>query len=175
MLTSENSHQQSSIKVQLDRLENAGLNLSTESATHLNKLREDILGAVRQLMERNENLEESVNTTAESKEGVWEVRDSLKTLSSMMSAVPRENSILQNLFFPSMNLREETIASAEEGTFKWIFEEEDNPHHGKHSGTDHSDNSSDEEDASSVRALPNPEDEEENNKRGRSIDGSPPD
>src|SRR5579859_1983877 len=128
MLTSQNSHQQSSIKVQLDRLENTGLNLSTESATHLNKLRGDILGAVRQLMERNENLEESVNTTAELKEGVWEVRDSLKTLSSMMSAVPRENSILQNLFFPSMNLREETIASAEEGTFKWIFEEEDNPH-----------------------------------------------
>src|SRR5947207_14462603 len=76
MLTSENSHQQSSIKVQLDRLENARLNLSTESATYLNKLREDILGAVGQLMERNENLEESVNTTAELKKGVWEVRDS---------------------------------------------------------------------------------------------------
>ena len=175
MLTSENSHRQSSIKVQLDRLENTGLNLSTESATHLSKLREDILRAVGQLLQKKENLEESANTTTELKEGMWEVRDSLKTLSSMMSAVPRENSILRNLFFPSMNLREETIASAEEGTFEWIFEEEkDHPRHGKHREKDHSDNSSDEEDTFSARSLPNPEGEEENDKRGRSVDGSPP-
>jgi hypothetical protein len=51
-----------------------------------------------------------------------EVHKSLDALSSMMSAVPRQNIILQNIFFSSMDIREETIANAEDGTFEWIFE-----------------------------------------------------
>ncbi|KAI9767609.1 MAG: hypothetical protein M1839_004466 [Geoglossum umbratile] len=165
------SDQQSSIKVQLDQLGNTGLSLSTESATHLTMLREDILGAVRRLIQGKENLGESANNTVGFKEGMWEIQDPLKALSSMISAVPRENCILQNLLFRSMNLREESIASAEEGTFKWIFEEEkDHPSHGEHTGEDRSDDSSNKEYASSAR-LPNLEGEGENGKRGGNVDG----
>lgn len=174
MLISENSDQQSLIKIQLDRLENTALNLSTESTTHLTKLREDILRDVGQLMQRRENLEDSANAAIKLKEGMRDIRDSLKTLSSMMSTIPRENIILRNLFFASMNLREEAITNAEDGTFEWIFEEEnDHPSYGEYKEKDHSDNSSDDEDVPSATSLPNPKGDEENDIRERSLHGSP--
>lgn len=92
----------------------------------------------------------------------------------MLSTVPNENRILEKLFFPSMNFREETITAAEEGTFTWIFEEEkDNPSYGTHNGSKLPENSGDEEDLRSVKSLLNSESEKEDNERERNVDGSP--
>ncbi|KAH8804493.1 hypothetical protein F5884DRAFT_754102 [Xylogone sp. PMI_703] len=159
------SDQQSSIKAQLNRLEDTGLNLSTESTTQLTKLREDILRAVSQLTQRNENLEET---------GMQEVRDSLKALSSRISAVPKENIILRELLFASIKLREESIELAEEGTFEWIFEEEkEHPRLSERNEKGQPDSSSDEEDTPSARPLPILEGDDES-KKVKYANGSPP-
>jgi len=111
---------------QLNRLEKTQANLSAQNMMRLTRLREDILREVREVMDGSistKNASEQSRITTELQHVRWELRRSLVLLSSMMSSVPKENVILQNLFFPSMNLREEAISGAEEGTFEWIFEE----------------------------------------------------
>jgi hypothetical protein len=106
------------MKAQLDRLESTSRNLSSETATQLAHLRKDIAEDVEQLLEDN---------ALELKDGLQAVQRSLAMLSSKMEAVPRENIILQNLYFSSMNLREEAIHDPEEGMFAWILLEEEEP------------------------------------------------
>jgi hypothetical protein len=96
--------------------------LSRESAVQLTQLRDDILKRVTQLIDKRDNGEEKAETNILLMDGVLEVHKSLEALSSMMAAVPKENIILQSIFFSSMNLREGSMESAKEGTFEWIFE-----------------------------------------------------
>jgi hypothetical protein len=99
------------------------LTLSPESAELLTQVREDILKDVTQLLKKDSQ-GEPAETDSKLGHGILEVQQALKTLSSIMTVVPKENIILQNIFFSSMNLREQTMDSAERGTFNWIFEEE---------------------------------------------------
>lgn len=124
MLICENSDQQGSIKLHLDKLEAQGLSLSSESSAQLTKLRQDILKDVTNLKEKSVNQQKRAEADTVLTNGIFEVQQSLKTLSSMMAAVPKENTILQSVFFPSMNLRENNMESAEDGTFEWIFQED---------------------------------------------------
>ncbi|KFY34676.1 hypothetical protein V494_06557 [Pseudogymnoascus sp. VKM F-4513 (FW-928)] len=130
--------QQGSIILHLDKLGAQGLSLSSESSAQLTKLRQDILKDVTELMEKSVNQQKSAEADTifsfetaaiiEDRvlsEGIFEVQQSLKTLSSMMAAVSKENIILQSVFFSSMNIRENNMESAEDGTFKWIFQEYD--------------------------------------------------
>ncbi len=141
------SDQRSSIRTQLENIQNEGLMLSVESATQLTALRDDLLGAVkaligRQGMEenrvlnpingdqtRNASSAEAVNVPFghldEQIKSLKEVRDSLTALYSMTTSMPRENRILRQLFFPSMYNREDNMQPAGDGTFKWILEEEE--------------------------------------------------
>jgi hypothetical protein len=105
-------------------LESTALNLSSESAAQLARLRQDILEDAKQLLKDNVRTEPTP-ATAEVKDGMWKIRLSLDALSSKMNAVPRESIILQNIFFSSMNLREEAIDEPESGTFKWVFDAEE--------------------------------------------------
>jgi len=115
--------QDKTIKSQLDQLEATVLNLSSESATQLAQLRQDILRDVKQLQQDSAGTD-SIPPTIELKHGIGKVRRSLNALSSKIDAVRRESIILQNVFFSSMNLREEAIKDPESGTFKWMIEEE---------------------------------------------------
>lgn len=87
-----------------------------------------------------EKANESTAAGTELKNGMWAVRRSLEALSLKIEAQCRENVILQNIFFPSMNLREDAIHDPEEGTYKWILEEdnkelkEDKENDGKDNG-----------------------------------------
>jgi hypothetical protein len=145
VLICENSDQQYSIKLQLDRLEAEGLSLSSESAAQLTKIRKDILKDVTQLMEKRGNQEKRAEADTVLMDGIFEVQQSLKALSSIMAAVPKENIILQSIFFSSMNLREESMDSAEDGTFEWIFKEEkERSSHGEDQPNGHPNDVSDE-------------------------------
>lgn len=67
---------------------------------------------------------QSLTTSADKvEEGMQDVSKSLKALSSKMEVVPRENIILQNIFFPSMNMREQSIHDPESGTLRWVLED----------------------------------------------------
>ena len=61
------------------------------------------------------------------RDDMWDLRQSLETLFSRIRTLPRENTTLQNIFFPSMNLREDAISDPEEETFSWMLEEEVEP------------------------------------------------
>jgi hypothetical protein len=119
MLTSILSHQQSSIKRQLDELTQPESTRSNESAAQLAKLRSDILQAVEQL--KNEDIRPA---TAGIEGSISGIRESLEKMSSMISSVPKENIILANLYFASMTTRASEICAAETGTFEWILQEE---------------------------------------------------
>ena len=53
------------------------------------------------------------------------IRFSLSRLQLMMNSISRENRILRRLCFDSMYAREDAIAEAESGTFRWILEDRD--------------------------------------------------
>lgn len=119
--------------------------MCSESAAQLSKLREDILKGVTQLMEKGSNQESRTEADAVLVDSMVEVKQSLKALSSMMAAVPKENIILQSIFFSSMNHREESMESASDGTFDWIFEEKrQRPSDDEDNSDDHSDDVNDE-------------------------------
>ena len=120
----QDSDQQCSIKVQLDRIEAEGLSFSNESANQLKTLREDILRSVTQLVERTGDKEAHVDLAKPPIERDMDVQEFLSALSTMMVNVPKENAILQSIFFSTMKLRETSMDSAEAGTFEWMFEEE---------------------------------------------------
>jgi len=124
VLICKHSDQQCSIKLQLDRLENKELSLSAESAALLSTLREGVLKAVTQLVDKGNQDKLAETHPNEVRDGMLKVQQLLQTLSSTMTAIPKENIILQHIFFSSMNSREQNMDSAEEGTFAWIFEEE---------------------------------------------------
>lgn len=155
MLICENSDQQGSIKLHLDKLEKQGLSLSSESSAQLTKLRQDILKDVTELMEKSVNQQERADADTTLINGIFEVQQSLKTLSSMMASVSKENTILQSVFFSSMNLRENNMESAEDGTFEWIFQEfdEDDEDDDDEDNKDN-DDEDDEDDENEPRGLP---------------------
>lgn len=131
--------QQCSIKIQLDQLEDTALSKSTASAALLTKLREDILKDVSQLLENNKQ-DQPITIEDKVRDDNWEVQKSLKTLCSMMVTVPKENAILQSIFFNSMNDREQNMDRAMDGTFDWIFQEECTPCSQVKDGSEHSNN-----------------------------------
>ena len=151
-------------------------NYSTESRAELGKLRGEIAKSIKKATQNGETIEELADGTAKLNENLREVRGSLEKLSSMITAIPREHAILKGLCFNSIDFREETIASAEEGTFDWIYNEEvddemvddkeadDEQEGGAPDKTNHPHNS-DEDSTTSTGAISNPrEDETSDNK-----------
>jgi len=99
------------------------LNLSTESAALLTEVRESILKEVAELRKKDEEIEPT-ETDSEIKNDILELHQSLGRLSSIITTVPRENIILQSIQFSSMKARVESMESAADGTFNWMFEDE---------------------------------------------------
>lgn len=127
LITGNNSEQQSSIKIQLDKIYKQGLHLSAESAKQFALLREELMQAMKNSLERsNENVETTCNEEAEQAKSLAEIYCGLSKLQSMAKSMSQENRILGRLYFEAMYAREDTIADAEDGTFEWILEGSDN-------------------------------------------------
>ena len=109
------------MKLQLDKLENASLNLSSESASRAKALREQIFQDIKHLLDSRAP---SNDTATGSRDHLLDLERGLQDLSSLITTVPRENIILEKLYYDSLDLRERTIVNAENGTFEWLFEEE---------------------------------------------------
>ncbi|KAH7351368.1 hypothetical protein BKA65DRAFT_500262 [Rhexocercosporidium sp. MPI-PUGE-AT-0058] len=113
--------QNHSLKMQLDKLENASLTLSSESASRAKALREHIFQDIKHLLESRAP---SNDTALGPRDLFLDLERGLQDLSSLITTVPRENIILENLYYDSLDLRERTIMNAENGTFEWLFKEE---------------------------------------------------
>ncbi|KAJ4302647.1 hypothetical protein N0V90_001536 [Kalmusia sp. IMI 367209] len=109
-----------SVKLQLDRLEDASLNLSSESVSRAKALREHIFQDIKHLLDSRVS---SSYTAIDSRDRLLHLEQGLQNLSSLITTVPRENIILENLYYDSLDSRERTIVDAETGTFEWLFEE----------------------------------------------------
>lgn len=106
--------------MQLNQLENASLNLSSESASRAKALREHIFQDIIHLLDSTTL---SNDTASGSRDRLLDLERGLQDLSSLITTVPRENIILENLYYDSLDLRERTIVNAENGTFEWLFKE----------------------------------------------------
>lgn len=113
--------QNSSMKLQLDKLENASLNLSSESALRAKALREHIFQDLKDLLDAGAS---SNSSALNSKDRLMHLEDGLQVISNLIATVPKENIILENLYFDSLDSRERTIVDAEAGTFQWLFKED---------------------------------------------------
>lgn len=115
--------QQSSVKVQLDKIQKEGVRMSTETSAQLTCLRQELNQAVKALLETKDNARPD-----EDKKKMYSAMDicsALLTLQSMSRSLSRENQILRRLYFDNIYAREDTITDAESGTLKWILEEDE--------------------------------------------------
>jgi hypothetical protein len=121
------SEQHSSVKVQLDKIQKEGAQMSTETATQLACVRKELNQAVKALLEIKDTARP--NADEEKIHPSTDICSALSRLQSMSRSLSRENQILRRLYFANIYAREDTIANAEGGTFKWILEDEDKSIH----------------------------------------------
>ena len=121
------SEQHSSVKVQLDKIQKEGAQMSTETATQLAYVRKELNQAVKALLEIKDTARP--NADEEKIHPSTDICSALSRLQSMSRSLSRENQILRRLYFANIYTREDTIANAEGGTFKWILEDEDKSIH----------------------------------------------
>ena len=113
-MTGNNSAQQSSTKIQLDKIQKEGIRLSTESAKRFAYLRRELEQAVWELREKsNKNVVgTNHNDEAEHVKSLSEIRFSLVRLQLMAKSISRENCILRRLYFDSMYARESCVVTS---------------------------------------------------------------
>jgi hypothetical protein len=99
------------------------LNLSIERAALLTELRESILKEATELRKKGEE-SEPTETYPEIKNATFELYQSLTRLSSIITTMPRENIILQSIQVSSIKARVESMESAADGSFNWMFKDE---------------------------------------------------
>ncbi|KUI62489.1 hypothetical protein VP1G_09611 [Cytospora mali] len=125
--------QNSSLKTQLDGLQQAMLHHSTPRSEELKKLQEALESALAQstlknaqeLDELHIGLQETGSSLMEQTITLEYIKNSLDSLRALVRIIPLEKRILEHIYYDSMFERQEAIHAAEEGTFKWLLIEED--------------------------------------------------
>lgn len=106
------------MKLQLDQLESCVQTLSSESTSRVKKLREDLVRDI-DIM-----ITQKIPDASASNDGMDEIKESLENIKSSMTksvTIRREAIFLEKMYFSSIDQRERTVDSAEEGTFQWVF------------------------------------------------------
>ncbi|KUI64368.1 hypothetical protein VM1G_11179 [Cytospora mali] len=125
--------QNSSLKTQLDGLQQAMLHHSTPRSEELKKLQEALESALAQSTLKNAQeldelqigLQEAGSSLTEQTITLEYIKSSLDSLHALARIIPLEKRILEHIYYDSMFERQEAIHAAEEGTFKWLLIEED--------------------------------------------------
>jgi hypothetical protein len=123
------SEEQSSIKSQLDVIQNEAEKLSSSSANELKEMRDDLTVILNKIQDMDIKDDSSSSDGDESDDG--EAQNQLfKSLSGIMSGlsklekglriIPKETRVLQHLYFEDMFAREDSIESPSQGTFSWL-------------------------------------------------------
>ncbi|PMD31786.1 hypothetical protein L207DRAFT_500844 [Hyaloscypha variabilis F] len=124
------SEQQSSIKSQLDNIQNEAEKVSSASATELKDMREDITAILNKVQEMECKDDSSTSDEDETDDGEAQkelfrsldnIMDRLSRLEDALQVTPKETRVLQHLYFEDMFAREDSINNASEGTFDWIM------------------------------------------------------
>ncbi|KAK3372295.1 hypothetical protein B0H63DRAFT_291568 [Podospora didyma] len=105
--------QQGSIGTQLDQLESKVSRLSAENALRISRLKSDLIGDIKRLVDQKKVSGSAtgvsvVSTTYDPGSGLTNLRSAIDTLASGVVSATREDTILNNLFFESVYLREES-------------------------------------------------------------------
>ncbi|PCG98536.1 Hypothetical protein PENO1_057490 [Penicillium occitanis (nom. inval.)] len=125
------SEQQSSVKAQLDEIQDRVLSQSERSLDNLTNLASSVTDLGKKLIKELSELVR--NNDEENASSLAEIRGSLLAILSQMKAIPKLNTaeecILRRLYFPSMHSRLDTVSEAEMGTFAWLLEDEEEEVH----------------------------------------------
>jgi hypothetical protein len=123
------SEQQSAIKSQLDIIQNDAEKLSSASANDLKALRDDVVGLLNSLKDKDckdESNSSHGNVTGHDEaqkllfQSLDEIIGRISKLEDALQVIPKETRVLQHLYFDAMFAREDSIDDASEGTFAWI-------------------------------------------------------
>jgi hypothetical protein len=122
------SEQQSSIKSQLDVIQNEAEKLSSASANELKEMRDDIIVILNTLQDKEDNSSSSDEDETDNGEeqarvfkSLDDIMDRLSKLKDAIQVIPKETRLLQHLYFEDMFSREDSINDASKGTFAWIM------------------------------------------------------
>lgn len=119
------SGQQSTIKAQLDAIQDECGKLATESCQEMGNLRSTLAEIIDELKyEHGHRFRHEDPVLEEEKISVLErnLRNSLLALTSKICSLPKETAVLQRLSFEAMFRREDAVIGPEHGTFKWILD-----------------------------------------------------
>ncbi|KAK0613381.1 hypothetical protein B0T14DRAFT_569440 [Immersiella caudata] len=119
------SEQQSSVKLQLDAIQEGAEVLSSSSAVELKGIREDVTALLRvAAMKDDDSCSDEEELNDQQKWHLFESLDSisagLRNLEQVVSVVPREARVLENLYFDYKFSRHDSIQVPRDGAFKWI-------------------------------------------------------
>ncbi|PMD47068.1 hypothetical protein L207DRAFT_448582 [Hyaloscypha variabilis F] len=121
--------QQTSVKSQLDEIQDTGLQLSSDSLDKLTTVHQAIQNLERKLTgELFQSLKLSDSDNTVNTASLSEMHASLLSLIAQLKAVSNshtaETRILKKLYFNSIHSRSEAISDAESGTFGWLLEDD---------------------------------------------------
>lgn len=120
------SEQQSSVKDQLDSLQEEVRKVSTESENQMVDLRKRIEQAVHQLQGngRNTTTTTSAGVCTQGHLDLTDVRHAVSKLNIMTQTIPRDVSILRHLDFTTLHQREDSVEKPKGQTYAWMVEEQ---------------------------------------------------
>ncbi|KAL1881600.1 hypothetical protein Plec18167_003197 [Paecilomyces lecythidis] len=124
------SEQQSLMKSQLDDILKECQRLQSDRAFEIPNFLDELRETIKIAWESEQRRSDSTTVTAG---GAVDVSDSythiaylLPEFHTMVQSVPYENYVLRRLYFADMYLREDDIKTAQDGTYRWIVEDEEN-------------------------------------------------
>ncbi|KAL2449198.1 hypothetical protein ABEF95_016066 [Exophiala dermatitidis] len=115
--------EQSTIKTQLDTIQQDRSKVGAQRADQLGKLRDDVREALQKLSQQGQTVRDSARVADSSTATTLaEIRSSLAELLKTARDMPSETQVLRRLYFSSMYTREDSVVNASDGTFSWLVE-----------------------------------------------------
>jgi hypothetical protein len=110
------------VKMELKKLQHETELLHTASAKEFDIVRRDIKSAIALISRFSHVYEGQSLISTEQPAPLRQIRDSLIDLVRLAKRMPRENRVLDHIFFETMHDREEAIRDAEADTFEWLLQ-----------------------------------------------------
>lgn len=132
------SNQQSGIKSQLDSMQTVESQSATTTVHKLEDIRNSLATSLATALSTHQHIadlrgeiEGERDIISQQTTMLNRIRLNLDSLQDLMRVIPLEKRILKHVFYKSMFDREEAIRDAEEGTFAWLLEGQDDNLSGK--------------------------------------------
>ncbi|ROV92880.1 hypothetical protein VSDG_06370 [Cytospora chrysosperma] len=124
--------QQAGIKSQLDSMQTVGSQSATTTDQKLEDIRDSLTNTLATALSTQQNVADlrgeiggDRDVVSQQTAMLHQIKTKLDNLQDLIQVIPVEKRILEHVFFTTMFDREEAIHDAEEGTFAWLLEGQD--------------------------------------------------